>query len=447
MTSIIEAAAQRAAAAASAAAAIAAAKNEAVRSPPDAPAAPATAPSVAPVAGTAAAPSFVASLDAELAVAAREGAVSGELALRDGDAAAQVLASEVPAAAQGTLMLQLLLPNSDECARWDAFVQACPEATFFHRAGWQKVIERAFGHRCWFFYAERNGRIEGVLPLAQIKSRLFGHSLVSLPFCVYGGVAAISEEARALLDQAAEELAASLNPGHLEYRNFAPAHPGNPKWQGKELYYTFRKAITADNEENMNAIPRKQRAMVRKAIKLGLRGEVDQGIERFFHAYASSVHRLGTPVFSKKYFRLLKQVFADDCEIRVILQEDQIVAGVMSFFFRDEVLPYYGGGTALARDVAGNDFMYWDLMQASADKGYRLFDFGRSKAGTGAFDFKKNWGFSAQPLPYEYQLYASSELPDVNPLNPKYQLFIKLWRRMPLALANALGPHIVKDLG
>ncbi|MBB3117054.1 FemAB-related protein (PEP-CTERM system-associated) [Massilia violacea] len=404
MTSIIEAAAQRAAAAASTAAAIATAKSEAVRPQADVPAAAPASPPQAPV-------------------------------------------PEAPAAAPGALMLQLLLPNAEECARWDAFVQACPEATFFHRAGWQKVIEQAFGHRCWFFYVERDGRIEGVLPLAQIKSRLFGHSLVSLPFCVYGGVAATSGEARALLDQAAEELAASLNPGHLEYRNCKPAHPGNPKWQGKELYYTFRKAITADNEENMNAIPRKQRAMVRKAIKLGLRGEVDQDIDRFFHAYASSVHRLGTPVFSKKYFRLLKQIFADDCEVRVILQEDKIVAGVMSFFFRDEVLPYYGGGTALARDVAGNDFMYWDLMQASADQGYRLFDFGRSKAGTGAFDFKKNWGFSAQPLPYEYQLYASSELPDVNPLNPKYQLFIKLWRKMPLALANALGPHIVKDLG
>ncbi|WP_395403717.1 FemAB family XrtA/PEP-CTERM system-associated protein [Pseudoduganella sp. UC29_106] len=344
-------------------------------------------------------------------------------------------------------LVQLLGGSAEERARWDAFVQRSPSATFFHRAGWQRVIEQAFGHKTWFFYVEEQGEITGVLPLARIRSRLFGHSLISLPFCVYGGVAAETEAARKLLDAAAEELAASLNVGHLEHHNFTPAHEGDPQWLGKDLYYTFRKAIVADDETNMNAIPRKQRAMVRKGIKLELRGEVDDNVERFFTAYANSVHRLGTPVFSKKYFALLKEEFGSDCEVRVILQGEQLVAGVLSFFFRDEVLPYYGGGMPIARDVAGNDFMYWNLMQASAASGYRLFDFGRSKKGTGAYDFKKNWGFTAQPLPYEYRLFASSELPDVNPLNPKYQLFIKMWQKMPLALANLLGPHIVKDLG
>ncbi|WBS03249.1 FemAB family PEP-CTERM system-associated protein [Pseudoduganella sp. SL102] len=356
-----------------------------------------------------------------------------------------------PAAQPGPLSVRLLGAESADRARWDAFVQACPEATFFHRAGWQRVIEEAFGHRTWFFLAERDGHIEGVLPLAQIKSRLFGHALIALPFCVYGGVAAHTGEARAALDAEALRLAGSLNVGHLEYRNYTPAHPDDAAWLGKDLYVTFRKEISGDDEANMNAIPRKQRAMVRKGIKLGLTGEVDQDVERFFTAYANSVHRLGTPVFSKKYFRLLKEEFGDDCEVRVIVQgegsDKRLVAGVLSFFFRDEVLPYYGGGMPLARDVAGNDFMYWNLMQASAAKGYRIFDFGRSKRGTGAFDFKKNWGFVAQPLPYEYRLVASHDLPDVNPLNPKYQLFIKLWQKLPLPLANVLGPHIVKDLG
>jgi FemAB-related protein (PEP-CTERM system-associated) len=371
--------------------------------------------------------------------------------------AAQVLAnaaaSAAPPAPVAALvrtpapLVQLLGSGADEHARWDAFVARSPGATFFHRAGWQRVIEQAFGHQTWFFYVEQDGEITGVLPLARIKSRLFGHSLISLPFCVYGGVAAETAEARALLDAAAEELAAALNVGHLEYHNMAPAHEGDPQWLGKDLYYTFRKAISADDEANLNAIPRKQRAMVRKGIKLELRGEVDQTVERFFTAYSNSVHRLGTPVFSKKYFALLKETFGADCEVRVILQGDTLVAGVLSFFFRDEVLPYYGGGMPIARDVAGNDFMYWNLMQASAARGYRLFDFGRSKKGTGAYDFKKNWGFTAQPLPYGYRLFASSDLPDVNPLNPKYQLFIRMWQKLPLPLANLLGPHIVKDLG
>ncbi|XLZ68464.1 FemAB family XrtA/PEP-CTERM system-associated protein [Massilia sp. SR12] len=343
--------------------------------------------------------------------------------------------------------VQLLGTNAEERARWDAFVQQCPEATFFHLSGWQTVIEKCYGHPTWFFYVEENGVITGVLPLARMKSRMFGHYLASTPFCVYGGVAATTPTARAALDKAAQELAVSLGVGHLEYRNYAPAHPDDPKWQTKDLYYTFRKAISADDEENMNAIPRKQRAMVRKGIKLNLQGEVDDNVERFFTCYATSVHRLGTPVFAKKYFALLKDVFKDDCEVRVIVQDGKLVAGVLSFFFRDEVLPYYGGGMDLARDVAGNDFMYWNLMQASAAKGYRVFDFGRSKKGTGAFDFKKNWGFTAQPLPYEYQLFAGDALPDVNPLNPKFQLFIKVWKKLPLPLANLLGPHIVKHLG
>jgi FemAB-related protein (PEP-CTERM system-associated) len=349
------------------------------------------------------------------------------------------------ASAAGPLTLHLMQPHDG--ARWDAFVQACPEATFFHRAGWQRVIEQSFGQRTWFYYVEQDGQIHGVLPLCQIKSRLFGHSLGAMPFCVYGGVAANSPAARAMLDEAAHSLALELKVGHLEYRNIEPAHAGDPEWHLKELYVTFRKAISGDDEENLNAIPRKQRAMVRKGIKAGLVGEIDDNVDRLFIAYATSVHRLGTPVFPKKYFALLKEVFGDDCEVRTIVLNGQIVASVLSFYWRDEVVPYYGGGMPVARDVAGNDFMYWNLMQAAAAKSCRMFDFGRSKLGTGAYDFKKNWGFAAQPLGYEYRLYESAQVPDNNPLNPKYQLFIKLWKKMPLAMANIIGPHIVKNLG
>lgn len=351
-----------------------------------------------------------------------------------------------PAPAAGPRTLHLMQPA--DAARWDAFVRACPQATFFHLSGWQRVIEQSFGLKTWFYYVQQDGAIQGVLPLAEIDSRLFGHSLGALPFCVYGGPATLDAAARAMLDGAAHELAQQLKVGHLEYRGMARLHPGEPDWHTKELYVTFRKAISGDDEANLNAIPRKQRAMVRKGIKLGLVGEVDQDVERMFTAYAHSVHRLGTPVFPKKYFALLQQVFGPECEVRVIRTADgRLVSAVLSFYWRDEVVPYYGGGMDLAREVAGNDFMYWNLMQAAAARGCRLFDFGRSKLGTGAYDFKKNWGFEAQPLPYEYKLYQARELPDNNPLNPKYQLFIKLWKKLPLPLANALGPYIVRSLG
>ena len=119
----------------------------------------------------------------------------------------------------------------------------------------------------------------------------------------------------------------------------------------------------------------------------------------------------------------------------------------MSFYFRDEVLPYYGGGTDAARAVAGNDFMYWDLMRRACERGLKVFDFGRSKHGTGSFDFKKNWGFEATPLYYEYFLVGDRTMPEINPLNPKYRLFIQAWKKLPLPLANVIGPHIVKQLG
>lgn len=352
-----------------------------------------------------------------------------------------------PASAASARPITVHLLQKQDYARWDAFVAACPDATFFHRAGWQTIIDRVYGHKNWFFYAECDGQIVGVLPLAEVKSRLFGHSLAALPFCVLGGVAATDERARPLLDAAADKVARELNVGHLEYRNLLPAHAGDANWTMKELYVTFRKEISSDDEANMNAIPRKQRAMVRKGIKLGLSAEIDEDVERFFTCYSTSVHRLGTPVFSKKYFKVIKEVFKDETEIRIIVQNGTLIAGVMSFYWRDEVLPYYGGGMPAAREVAGNDYMYWNLMQAAAARGVKIFDFGRSKRGTGAFDFKKNWGFEPTQLSYEYKLYASKELPDNNPLNPKYQLFIKMWKKLPIGLANVLGPHIVKSLG
>jgi FemAB-related protein (PEP-CTERM system-associated) len=328
--------------------------------------------------------------------------------------------------------------------RWDAFVSGCPHATFFHRAGWQQVIERAFGHRTHFLYAEMDGRIVGVLPLAHINSFLFGNSLSSLPFCVYGGIAAESQTAADALNDAAQALAVALKVDYLEYRN---RHAQHPDWPAKALYVTFRKEIDPAEEANMQAIPRKQRAMVRKGIKAGLQSTIDPTTERFFAAYSASVHRLGTPVFSRKYFRILKEVFAESCEIMTITKDERTISSVMSFYFRDEVLPYYGGGTLEARDFAGNDFMYWELMRRSCARGVLVFDFGRSKLGTGSFDFKKNWGFTPEPLHYEYQLYGAQSVPDTNPLNPKYRLMIKTWQRMPLALANAIGPFIVKNLG
>jgi FemAB-related protein (PEP-CTERM system-associated) len=328
--------------------------------------------------------------------------------------------------------------------RWDAFVESCPEATFFHRAGWKNVIERAFGHRAHYLMAERNGIIVAVLPLTEIKSRLFGHSLVSNAFCVYGGIAAIDEEARSALDQHAQMLARELNVGHLEYRQRSPFHSD---WICRNMYFTFRKPIDPDVEQNMQSIPRKQRAMVRKGIKNGLSSELDSGVERFFSLFADNVKRHGTPALPKRYFSILREVFGKDCEILTVLHQGRIISSVLTFYFRNEVLPYYAGDREDARHLAANDFKYWELMRMGCERGYSLFDFGRSKFGTGQYDFKKNWGFEPTQLHYEYHLVNATSVPENNPLNPKYRLFIQMWRKLPMPIANSLGPHIVKYLG
>ncbi len=334
-------------------------------------------------------------------------------------------------------------------AAWDTFVQCHPDGTFFHRASWSTVIAHAFGHRTHYVYAERDGAITGVMPLAQVKTLLFGNTLISVPFCVYGGPLAADPETATALSDHASSLLQRTGASAVEFRYRAPADDSVAfGWQERPgLYVTFRKHIEADPDRNMKAIPRKQRAMVRKGVQNGLRSVANHDAGLLHGIYAESVRNLGTPVFSRRYFTLLAETFREDCDIVTVMDGDSAIASVMNFYFRDEVLPYYGGGTASARHRAGNDFMYWEVMRRAADRGCRLFDFGRSKIGTGAHDFKKNWGFAPENLHYSYRLAPGASIPDHNPLNPKYRLFIAGWKQLPLAVANAIGPSIVRGLG
>ena len=344
--------------------------------------------------------------------------------------------------------IKVKLLSPEHAARWDAFVRACPQATFFHLSAWQEIVRSVFRHRTYFLFVERDGQIIAVLPLAEVKSRLFGHALTSLPFCVYGGIAAAAdsgEEALALLEAEADSLARQLGVQHLEYRNLQSRHAD---WPRQELYVTFRKEILPELEANMLAIPRKQRAMVRKGIKNELVSHIDPNVDRFFALYADNVLRHGTPALPKKFFQRLKETFGDDCEVLTVTDPaGRTLSSVLSFYFRDEVLPYYAGDDLAARDLAANDFKYWELMRRACERGCKVFDYGRSKIGTGPYSFKKNWGFEPQPLSYEYRLYTRDSVPQNNPMNPKYRAFIAMWKRLPLGVANAIGPHIVRHLG
>lgn len=328
---------------------------------------------------------------------------------------------------------------------WDAFVDKCPNATFFHRSGWQNIINDIFRHRTYYLYAEVDNFIVAVLPLAHVNSFLFGKSLASLPFAVYAGVAFENVDAAILLEDEAYRISKEIGVDYLEFRNIYPRHAD---WPSQDIYVTFRKDILPDVESNLLEIPRKQRAMIRKGIKNNLTSKIDKESDIFFSLYADNVHRHGTPPMSKKYFDALLFQFGDACEILSVLDAaGHPVSSVFSFYFRDEVLPYYAGDNERARDLAANDFKYWELLRRSCLRGKKIFDFGRSKLGTGSFSFKKNWGFDATPLSYEYKLLKQDSVPQNNPLNSKYRLMIAAWRKLPVGVANFIGPFIVRNLG
>jgi len=336
-------------------------------------------------------------------------------------------------------------PTPHDLQSWNAYVREHPEGTFFHLAEWAQVLERAFGHRSHYLCAERGGRLVGVLPLAEVRSLLFGHALVSTPFCVYGGALAADDAAQLALEQAACELGQRLGVGYVEMRNRKPRN--RPGWLSKDLYVTFRRSFGADAAENLSAIPRKQRAMVRKGIQNELRAELDGGTGRMYAIYSESLQSLGTPVFSRRYPQILQEAFGDQCEVLTVVHGSEAVASVLSFYFRDEVLPYYGGSTLAARALAANDFMYWRVMERARERGARLFDFGRSKQGSGSFDFKVHWGFSPEPLSYEYFLIRAKAMPNLSPNNAKYGRLISAWRRLPLPVTRVLGPPLARHLG
>ncbi|NND60399.1 MAG: FemAB family PEP-CTERM system-associated protein [Gammaproteobacteria bacterium] len=334
--------------------------------------------------------------------------------------------------------------DDSDARAWDAYVARQPDASFFHRFGWQRVIRDAFGHRAYFLVAQRDGVINGILPLVHLRSLLFGNSLISMPFCVYGGIVADDDDVREALRREGMSVARELGVDCLELRHRQRQFAD---WPAKDLYVTFRKEIADNDEENLMAIPRKQRAMIRKAQKTGLVSEVSDDLDTFYAMYSESVRNLGTPVFSRRYFDILREEFGDEVELLVVREQSTAVAAVMSFYHRDEVLPYYGGGTTRARATKANDFMYWELMRLATSRGIRVFDYGRSKQGTGSYRFKKHWGFTPEPLHYEFGLVNAAEMPDISPANPRYRMFIAAWKRLPLPVSRILGPMLARDLG
>ncbi|WP_417594227.1 FemAB family XrtA/PEP-CTERM system-associated protein [Parasphingorhabdus sp.] len=340
-------------------------------------------------------------------------------------------------------------PDTNELARIEAFVSASPEGTAFHRPAWVLSVGKACGHEWRYLLAEDDsGALQGILPLNLIHSALFGRALVSSGFAVGGGILANNDQAIQLLAD--------------EVWNFAERHSfptvelrGGPvpddQWLNKQgVYAGFVKPLAEDEESQLLAIPRKQRAEIRKGIKNDLTVRIGTGQrDRTDHyaVYAESVRNLGTPVFPQALFDGVLDGFGEDADILTVLHDNKPVASVLSLYHQQTVMPYWGGGTWDARRFRANDIMYYGLMNHARERGCDKFDFGRSKYGTGAFSFKKNWGFEPEPLSYAIRTADGEEARDVNPLSPKYKAKIALWQRLPLPVANLVGPMIAKGLG
>lgn len=345
-----------------------------------------------------------------------------------------------PARIDAVVVTNPNLADSVAASRVDTFVLAQPDCTPFHRPQWSRAVANGTGHKPHYLVAEQGGAIVGVLPLSHVRSPLFGSALVSAAFAVGGGILALTLQAADALAREAEALAARLCCPSIELRGGTLP----PVWNRSEGQYAgFVRDLPTGEEAILKAIPRKQRAEVRKALGNGLDINVGNDLDAHYRVYAQSVRNLGTPVFPRRLFAAMLKAFGADADILVVSRNGTPLSAVLSFYQNGVVYPFWGGGTADARPARANDLLYFALMKHAAARGCTRFDFGRSKLGTGAFAFKKNWGFAPEPL-----VYASWGKPrETNPLSPRYRLQVAAWQRLPLWVANLAGPIISRGLG
>ncbi|MFZ4757617.1 MAG: FemAB family XrtA/PEP-CTERM system-associated protein [Burkholderiaceae bacterium] len=331
---------------------------------------------------------------------------------------------------------------------WDDLVARSGASTFFHRFAWRGLLCGTLGYEDRYLCAVDGERLLGVLPLVGVRSRLFGSSLTSLPFCSYAGPLADEGTDRtavegALIDEAVR-LGAALGVGHVELRGLQGWRVSDPR---QTLYSTFR-APLARELDSMKGIPQKRRNVVRRAVSLGLVAAATREADRFFDLYAENARAHGTPALGRRFFRALLDAFPADADVLFVSDATgRDLSAILNFYHRGEVLAYFAGEVAAARETNANDFKYWSLMRHATARGCTHFDFGRSKAGTGSFQFKRLWGFEPTALQYEFPYLPSGQVPQNNPNNPKFRAAIETWKRLPRPVVDRLGPMLVGGLG
>jgi len=339
----------------------------------------------------------------------------------------------------------LLCSNSKDASRWNEFVNAHPSATYCHLWNWKNVIERSFGWKAHYILAEEGTVVRGVLPIVIQKSWLFGNFASSMPFLNAGGILADSLETERLLLEQAVDITRQASARHLELRHQTDHGLGLPFRSNK---VTLVLPLEADTDKMWKSLDTKIRTKVRKSMTFGMTTEFggENLLNEFYSVWSENMRDLGTPAYAPSFFREIVNAIPRNTHLCVVRHEGLPVAVSFLIGFRNRVEAMWSSSIRGALALKPNMFLYWQLLCFAAQNGYRVFDFGRSTIGSGTHTFKLQWGAETVPLHWDYWLADSDKLPEINPSNPKYDLAIRVWQRLPLSLARLLGPPIARCL-
>jgi len=338
------------------------------------------------------------------------------------------------------------LEESRDAVLWDQYVLSHPKTSGYHTLAWQKVVRSVFGHQTYYLMAkDAAGHPRGILPLVCTKSPMFGCFLTSVAYVNYGGVVADDSGARSALLDAAARIADEVGAAHIELRQDEPI---DCTWSVRPHKVSMRLTLPANYETLLKAFPSKLRSQIKRAQKEGMEVRIGgtELLGDYYRVFARCMRDLGTPVYEMNFFRTILKTFPKEVRLCVVsLQKQPLAAGLLYGFRRSLEIPWAASDKRYSR-LAPNMLLYSAILEYACREGYAEFDFGRSSVDSGTYRFKQQWGAQPKPLYWYYWLAEGRDVPQLNPSNPKYKAAIAVWQRLPLPVANLIGPHIVKYL-
>ena len=332
---------------------------------------------------------------------------------------------------------------SENDGRWDKYVSQSPKASFYHQWAYRQIVAQTFGHRPYYLAAFRGEDLEGILPLFVVKSWLFGSFLASLPFVDYGGVCAQEEEIEQALLQEAIWIAEREHIQILELRHRHLTTSDLPTRLNK---VNLVLPLDLDPDRIWKGLGAKVRNQVRKAQKSGLTFETGGlgKVADFYRVWSHNMRDLGTPAYPKTFFQNLLHAFPDDSEVLLVRHGQKPVGTGIAVYFKESMEVPLASSLRRYFPYCPNNLLYWEAIKRGCERGCREFHFGRSNKSSGNYYFKRQWGAKEQQLYYQYHVLGEDDMPNLNPRSPKYRLAVTLWKKLPLFMANILGPQIIK---